>query len=175
MRPAPPLSTPGGHACAQHQANKRRVEYCRDAAAIAGAATARHSDRCRSKYCAVSGTEHALYVLAAQRALIRAQLPNSGSLATASAKGRSRWGCSCFYCCICCICCCCCCSCSVCGVCGHDFCYFRYIYPFEDVDVTSTPTNIFLLKVVSIDTESSGVPAGQGGGLMWQCICKITE
>ena len=30
---------------------------------------------------------HALYVLAAQRALIRAQLPNSGSLATASAKG----------------------------------------------------------------------------------------
>ena len=35
----------------------------------------------------VSGTEHALYVLAAQRALIRAQLPNSGSLATASAKG----------------------------------------------------------------------------------------
>ena len=60
-------------------------------------------------------------------------------------------------------------------VCGHDFCYFRHIYPFEDVDVTSTPTNIFLLKVVSIDTESSGVPAGQGGGLMWQCICKITE
>ena len=52
-----------------------------------GAATARHSDRCRSKYCDVSGTEHALYVLAAQRALIRAQLPNSGSLATASAKG----------------------------------------------------------------------------------------
>ena len=63
------------------------VEYCRDAAAIPGAATARHSDRCRSKYCAVSGTEHALYVLAAQRVLIRAQLPNSGSLATASAKG----------------------------------------------------------------------------------------
>ena len=47
---------------------------------------------------------------------------------------------------------------------GHDlFCYFRYIYPFEDVDVTSTPTNIFLLKVVSIDTESSGVFAGQAG------------
>ena len=75
------LHTPSG------EANKRRVEYCRDAAAIPGAATARHSDRCRSKYCAVSGTEHALYVLAAQRVLIRAQLPNSGSLATASAKG----------------------------------------------------------------------------------------
>ena len=30
------------------------------------------SDRCRSKYCDVSGTEHALYVPAAQRALIRA-------------------------------------------------------------------------------------------------------
>ena len=58
---------------------------------------------------------------------------------------------------------------------GNDFCYFRYIYPFEDVDVTSTPANIFLLKVVSIDTESSGVLAGQGGGLMWPCICKITQ
>ena len=55
--------------------------------ATSGAAAARHSDRCRLKYCDVSGTEHALYVLAAQRALIRAQLPNSGSLATASAKG----------------------------------------------------------------------------------------
>ena len=49
---------------------------------------------------------------------------------------------------------------------GNDFCYFRYIYPFEDVDVTSTPANIFLLKVVSIDTESGGVFVGQGGGLM---------
>ena len=58
---------------------------------------------------------------------------------------------------------------------GYGFCYFIYIYPFEDVDVTSTPTNIFLLKVVSIDTESSGVLAGQGGGLMWPCICKITQ
>ena len=56
-------------------------------ATATGAATARYSDRCRSKYCDVSGTEHALYALAAQRALIRAQLPNSGSLATAKAKG----------------------------------------------------------------------------------------
>ena len=73
------------HAVPSQQAG--RVAYYEDAAAFPGAATTRHSGWYRSTYCAVSGTEHALYVLTTQRALIRAQPSDDGSLAAASAKG----------------------------------------------------------------------------------------